>query len=149
MRSDRLRLSFTLTLCLVASGASAQTYNMREVLKSRISTSTSSPSTPTPSTGKSCGAMVPAKSLSTRTDIAPFPSENRPLNTSELAQVKSICEANTDRTKPFCRVARLTYGHSYCGGAGGCYVISVGPGPFTDISVNPSTDYYGTQCTAN
>lgn len=149
MHIERLRLSIAIALCLTASGASAQTYSMREVLKAKISTNTGSAPAPIPTTAKSCGAMVPAKSLSSRTDIAPFPSENRPLNSSELAQVRSICEANTDKTKLSCRVARLTYNHSYCGSVGGCYVISVGAGPLTDVNINPNTDYYGTQCTAN
>jgi hypothetical protein len=98
-----------------------------------------------PATPKTCGEMVAGKSMDTRRDIAPFPSENRPLNAADLAKVKAICENEPDTSITACRVARLTYGHRTCGGVGGCYVISVGT-VLSDVQVNPKTDYYGTVC---
>jgi hypothetical protein len=112
----------------------------REKLNSVLITEAAIPTAP-----KTCGEMVAGKSMATRRDIAPFPSENRPLNAVDLGKVKAICENEPDTAMTACSVARLTYGHRTCGGTGGCYVISVGT-VLSDVQVNPKTDYYGTVC---
>jgi len=139
-----LALLISCSTATTAWGAAIETGQDRFFFREKLNIVPNTQAT-IPPAPKTCGEMVAGKTIDTRRDIAPFPSENRPLNAVDLAKVKAICENEPDTSITACRVARLTYGHRYCGGSGGCYVISVGTA-LSDVQVNPKTDYYGTVC---